>query len=75
MSTKILSGIDMWPFGNKKKRSDIFCFKPKADITADECERIVDDMTPHRFMSEDYVKSLPVSIRRHFAKFTAPGDE
>lgn len=65
----------MWPFSKSKKRSDIFCFKPKADITANECERIVEDMTPHRFVSEDYVKSLPRSISRHFAKYTASGDE
>lgn len=64
----------MWPF-SKKKRNDLFCFKPKQDITAEECVQIVESMTPYKFMSGDYVKSLPKPMRRHFVALQVPGNE
>ena len=61
----------MWPFKSKKPESikDLYSFTPQEDITVLECADFLSDSVKFRIITEDYVNSLPESMKRHFKKY------
>ncbi len=65
----------MWPFSKRKMKSSVFWFKPKDDITAKECEEIIEGSYKLNLYGESYVESLTVATRRHFKRVPHSDDE
>ncbi|SFK64139.1 hypothetical protein SAMN05216302_101148 [Nitrosomonas aestuarii] len=56
-----------WPFKIKKDDDAFYCVKFKEDVTAEECQRIAEELcVRHYLVSADYVKKLPALMQRHF---------